>query len=196
VAGLRRLPPPGVPVPPYGVLIVKFRDGVPAQQGIDSLAARIDRLGPYAVTGPSTPADLVNFGQLQDLPLLLGSALGLLALLTIAHLLLTAVHRRRHDLAVLRAIGFTGWQVRAAVAWMAVTLTVAALAIGAPFGVLCGRQAWRLFCGQLGIPPVVAVPLLSFMVLVVAGLALAVAIATIPGVSASRARPAEALRAE
>jgi len=37
---------------------------------------------------------------------------------------------------------------------------------------------------------------LSFALLVVAGLALAVAVASVPGISASRIRPADALRAE
>jgi hypothetical protein len=196
VAGLLRLPPSGTQAPPYNGLIVKFRPGVPLQQGINSLTARIERLGPYAISGPSTPADLVNFGQLQDLPLLLGLALGLLALLTITHLLLTSVHRRRRDLAVLRALGFTSGQVRVTVSWMAVTLAAIALTVGIPVGLLCGRQAWRFFAGQLGISDVARGPVLSFALLAVAGLALAVAIAFVPGISASRIRPADALRAE
>ena len=196
VAGLRRLPPPGLSPPPYNGLVVTFRPGVTAQQGISALTAPIQRLGPYAVSGPSTPADLVNFGQLQELPLLLGLALGLLALLTIAHLLLTSVRRRRRDLAVLRALGFTGGQVRAAVSWMAVTLAAVAMAVGIPVGLICGRQAWHFFAGQLGISDVPVVPPFSFAVLVVAGLAMAVAIAAIPGISAARTRPAESLRTE
>jgi hypothetical protein len=196
VAGLLRLPPSGTSAPPYNGLVVKFRPGVPLQQGISALTTRIERLGPYTVSGPSTPADLVNFGQLQSLPLLLGLALGLLALLTITHLLLTSVHRRRRDLAVLRALGFTGGQVRATVSWMAVTLAAVALAVGIPVGLLCGRQAWRFFAGQLGISDVTRTPVLSFVLLAVAGLALAVAIAFVPGISAGRIRPADALRAE
>ena len=196
VAGLLRLPPPGVSAPPYNGLVVKFGPGVPLQQGINSLTARIERLGPYAISGPSTPADLVNFGQLQDLPLLLGLALGLLALLTITHLLLTSVRRRRRDLAVLRALGFTGGQVRATVSWMAVTLVAVALAVGIPVGLLCGRQAWRFFAGQLGISDVARAPVLSLVLLAVAGLALAAGIALVPGISASRIRPADALRTE
>ncbi|MFY9775920.1 MAG: FtsX-like permease family protein, partial [Trebonia sp.] len=196
VAGLRRLPPPGTSAPPYNGLVVKFRPGVPLQEGISALTTRIERLGPYAISGPSTPADLVNFGQLQSLPLLLGLSLGLLALLTITHLLLTSVHRRRRDLAVLRALGFTGGQVRATVSWMAVTLAAIALAVGIPVGLLCGRQAWRFFAGQLGISDVTRAPVLSFVLLAVAGLALAVAIALVPAISASRIRPADALRAE
>jgi hypothetical protein len=104
LAGLLRLSPKGESAPPYNALVVKFRPGVSLQLG--ELSARVEGLGPYAISGPSTPADLVNFGQLEDLPLLLGLALGLAALLTIAHLLLTSVRRRRRDLAVLRALGF------------------------------------------------------------------------------------------
>jgi FtsX-like permease family len=194
--GLFGLVPRGVQLPPYTAIMVRFRPGVSAAAGISALAARVGRLGPFGVIGPSTPADLVNFGQLQDLPLLLGLSLALLALLTIAHLLLTAVRRRRRDLAVLRALGFTGRQVRATVSWMAVTLTVVALAIGVPVGLLCGRQIWQFFAGQLGTLSVVSVPVLWFAVLVAAALALAVAIAAVPGITASRARPAEALHAE
>ena len=91
------------------------------------------RLGPFVVQGPAAPTDLVNFGRVQDMPLLLGISLSALALLTIAHLLLTIAHllvtsvrRCRGDLAVLRVIGFTRGQVRAAVAWQAGTLACAA----------------------------------------------------------------------
>jgi len=196
VAGLHALLPRGTPAPPFNGLMVKFRPGTSTRQDLAALAARVDRLGSFAVTGPTTPADLVNFGELQDLPLLLGLALGVLALLTIAHLLLTAVHRRRRDLAVLRALGFTPRQVRATVSWMAVTVTSVALIVGVPAGMIAGHQAWLLFAGQVGILPVTRTPPLSFVILVAAGLALAIAVAAIPGASASRARPADVLRAE
>ena len=51
--------------------------------------------------------------------MLLGASLGVLALATITHLLVTSVRRRRRDLAVLRAIGFTRGQVRTTVAGQA-----------------------------------------------------------------------------
>jgi hypothetical protein len=84
----------------------------------------------------------------------------------------------------------------ALVAWMAVILAAVALAVGIPVGLLCGSQAWRFFAGQLGISDVTRTPVLSFVLLAVAGLALAVAIALVPGISAGRIRPADALRAE
>ena len=194
--GLLGLAPPGLQFPPFTGLVVRFRPGISAQQQISALAVRVDRLGPFAVTGPTTPADLVNFGQVQDLPLLLGLSLGVLALLTIAHLLLTSLRRRRRDLAVLRAIGFTPRQVRAAVAWQAAILAAVALIIGIPAGIVCGRLAWRIFAGQLGIPPVLDIPFLSLAIVVAAAPALAIAVAAAPGASAARARPAEVLRAE
>ena len=196
VGGLVGLAPPGLTVPPFTGLVVRFRPGISAQQEISALAARIDRLGPFGVAGPAVPADLVNFGQVQDLPLLLGLSLGVVALLTIAHLLLTSVRRRRRDLAVLRAIGLTPRQVQATVAWQAATLAALALILGIPAGIVCGRLAWRIFAGQLGIPPVLDIPFLSLAIVVAAALALAIAVTAVPGASAARARPAEVLRAE
>jgi putative ABC transport system permease protein len=140
VAGLRRLLPPGLPVPPLDTLLVRFRPGSGGPSELNALAARTARLGPFAVQGPATPTGLVNFGRVQDLPFLLGVTLSLLALLTIIHLLLTSVRRRRRDFAVLRCLGLTRRQVRSAVGWQAGTLTAAALCLGVPAGILCGRS--------------------------------------------------------
>jgi ABC-type antimicrobial peptide transport system permease subunit len=163
---------------------------------VDALAGRVTRAGPFSVSGPATPTDLVNFGRVQDLPFLLGVALSLLALATIAHLLLTAVRRRRRDFAILRVIGLTRGQVRATVGWQAATLTATALAIGIPAGVLMGRGAWRVFAHQLGIQPVVAIPLLTLAATAAIALAVAVAVAALPGESAARSAPARILRCE
>ena len=131
--GLRQFLPPGVPLPPWDSLLVRFRPQVGVQAGADALGrAGLTPHGPFSVSGPAIPTDLVNFGRVQDLPLLLGVALGLLALGTIVHLLLTAVRRRRRDFAVLRVVGLTRGQVRATVGWQAATLASAALVIGVP----------------------------------------------------------------
>jgi FtsX-like permease family len=196
VGGLRHLLPRGVPFPPFDTLLVRFRPRVGVQAGIDALAGRIARHGPFSVSGPATPTDLVNFGRVQDLPFLLGMALSLLALATIVHLLLTAVRRRRRDFAILRVIGLTRGQVRATVGWQAATLTGTALVIGIPAGVLVGRTAWRVFAHQLGILPVVAVPALALAAMAAIALAVAVAIAALPGESAARSAPAAILRSE
>ena len=99
---------------------------------------------------------------------MLGAGLGAVALLTIGHLLITSVRRRQRDLAILRVLGFTSWQVRGTLAWQAVALAGLALVIGIPAGIVCGRVGWLIFAHQLGITPVVAVPSVELPVLAAA----------------------------
>jgi putative ABC transport system permease protein len=103
---------------------------------------------------------------------------------------------RGRDLAILATIGFTRRQVRATVAWQAATLTVVALLIGIPAGIICGRLAWLIFTRQLGIVPVIDVPLLTLAALVAAATVLALAAAVPLGEAAARSRPARVLRSE
>jgi putative ABC transport system permease protein len=194
LAGARHLP--GVPAVPLDALLVRFRPGADPRTAIGTLTSRVTRAGPFNVQEPATPTDLVNFGRVRNLPMLLGTALSGLALVTIAHLLITSVRRRRRDFAILRALGFTRGQVRRTAAWQAATLTAAALAIGIPAGAVCGRAAWLIFARHLGIVPAPDIPLPWFAVLIPIALGLAVAIAALPGESAARAKPAHLLRSE
>ena len=196
LAALHGLAPPSLQLPPFDGLLVRFRPGVSPSAGVAALAARLQRLGPIAVEGQSPPVDLLNFGEVQSMPLLLGGSLGVLALATITHLLITSVRRRRRDLAVLRTIGFTRAQVRSTVAWQAAALVTMALVIGVPVGIACGRLAWIIFARQIGIVAVIEVPLPYLALLVAAAIALAVAIAAPPGESAARTSPALVLRSE
>jgi hypothetical protein len=201
-SGLLTLVAPQVPVPPPSGVLVNFRDhnAGPGSDGggreISALTAIVQRAGPYGVLPADTPVDLVNFGQLQDLPLLTGLGLGGLALLTITHLLLTAARRHRRELSVLRALGFTPRQVRATVGWMAAAFAAVALAAGIPLGIAGGRLAWVAFTGQLGIVPVTVVPAGWVAALAATVIALSVAVAAVPARSAARARLAAVLRAE
>ena len=183
-------------VPPADTIFVRFRPGVTAQAGRSSLSARLARSGQFAIDGPATPTDLLNFGQVQDLPQVLGAGLGAVALLTIGHLLITSVRRRQRDFAILRVLGFTSGQVRRTLGWQAVALAGLALVIGVPAGIACGRLGWLIFAHQLGITPVLAVPAAGLSVMAVGWLAAAVVIATLPGEAAVRSRPAQVLRSE
>jgi hypothetical protein len=110
--GVRQLLPAKAATPPPAVVFVRFRPGAGPQAGRAALNARLARLGSFTIDGPATPTDLLNFGQVQDLPQVLGIGLAVVALLTITHLLMTSVRRRQRDFAILRALGFTSWQVR------------------------------------------------------------------------------------
>jgi ABC-type lipoprotein release transport system permease subunit len=194
--GLHYLVPMKGAVPPPDSVFVRFRPGVNLQAGRKDLATRLAQVGSYAVNAPAPPTDLLNFGQVQDLPQVLGIGLAAVALLTIAHLLITSVQRRRRDFAILRALGFTSWQVRGTLGWQALTLAGIALVIGVPAGIACGRLCWQVFAHQLGITPVVAVPLVVLTLMAAGWLAAVAVIAVLPGEAATRTPPARALRGE
>jgi len=194
--GVRHLLPAKAENPQDAVVFVRFRPGAGPQAGREALAARLARLGSFTVDGPATPTDLVNFGQVQDLPQVLGIGLAVVALLTITHLLMTSVRRRQRDFAILRALGFTSWQVRGTLCWQALALAGIALLIGVPAGIACGRLCWQVFAHQLGITPVVAVPLAALAVMAAGWLAAATVIAVLPGEAATRNRAARLLHSE
>jgi predicted lysophospholipase L1 biosynthesis ABC-type transport system permease subunit len=194
--GLRYLLPAETTMPSPAAVFVRFRPGVEPEAGRQDLAARLAEAGSFTVHGPATPTDLLNFGQVQDLPQVLGIGLAAVAVLTIAHLLITSVRRRRRDFAILRALGLTSWQVRGTVCWQALTLAGMALVIGVPTGITCGRWCWHVFAHQLGITPVVAVPLAVLALMAAGWLAAAAVIAVLPGEAATRNPPARELRSE
>jgi putative ABC transport system permease protein len=109
---------------------------------------------------------------------------------------MTSVRRRRRDFAILRALGFTSWQVRGTLCWQALTLAGIALLIGVPAGIACGRLCWQVFAHQLGITPVTAVPLAGLSVMAAGWLAAAAMITVLPGGAATRNRPARVLHSE
>jgi ABC-type lipoprotein release transport system permease subunit len=119
-----------------------------------------------------------------------------LAAATLAHTLITSIRRRRHDLAILKMLGFVPRQVRLAVAWQATTFVSAALVVGLPLGIIVGRAAWSAFARGIGVPPEPATPSLQILLTVPAAVLLANLIAAAPAVIAGRMRPAPALRTE
>jgi ABC-type lipoprotein release transport system permease subunit len=142
------------------------------------------------------PTDLVNFGRVQNLPLILGGLLGVLGALTLAHLLITSIHRRRRDLAILKAIGLTSPQVRRTITWQSSTIATVAALIGIPIGMAIGRTAWTMFADQLGVIARPETPALELVGLLVAALVTANVISLVPARLAARTEPAELFRAE
>jgi ABC-type lipoprotein release transport system permease subunit len=190
----RLLAPPGFTPPQPTDAVLRFAPGVTRAVGV----AWLERVAgqQYEVITPHKPADIVNFGQVQNLPLFLAGFIALLAMATLAHTLVTAIRRRRRDLAVHKTLGFLPSQVRAAVAWQATTFVSAAIVIGIPLGIVVGRLAWRIFADQLGTLPEPVIPPLPLLLMVPAAILVANFIAIAPGVMASRLQPAPVLRAE
>jgi ABC-type lipoprotein release transport system permease subunit len=147
--------------------------------------------------GPAVlPSGVISLGQQRALPVALAVFFALLASATVAHALVSTVRRRAGDLAVLRAIGFTRRNARLAIGWQASLLALGGLALGVPLGIIAGRVTWRTVAENF---PVVYVPplaLLALVLIVPLAVAVANALAVGPAFSATRARPAEVLRAE
>ena len=133
---------------------------------------------------------------MRTTPIVLAGLLALLALLTVAHALVTGVRRRRRDLALLKTLGFTRGQVSGAVAWQASTIGVIALVVGIPLGVVLGRWAWSALANNLGTVSEPIVPIALLLVAIPVVLVLLNAVAYLPGRVAARLRPATVLRSE
>lgn len=186
--------------PPVGdnarelTVLVRFAPGVPVEGVIADLK---ERLGSGAEIEPSAlPQDVAYLRNVRTLPKALAAFLVFLGLGALGHVLATAVRRRRHDLAVLRALGFRPLQVAGCVAWQAVTVSLVALALGIPLGVAAGRWSWRWVADST---PLQYVPPLAASVALVsipAALILANAMAALPARRAARLRPGDVLRAE
>lgn len=174
------------------VFLVKIAPGVDRR----TAEASLQKDFPHTVLTPYAPAEVENLRRIDGLPSVLAALLGLLALATIAHALVTSVRRRRHDLAILKTLGFVRGQVFATVAWQASTLAVLAGVVGLAAGVIGGRWLWIFYATRLGLRPEPAVPLVLLIIAIPFVIALANVIAAVPGRSAARTEPALVLRTE
>ena len=183
-------------VPAVSDLIVRWRPGADRK----AVVARVHARFPEVILGTDLAsgklADVVNFGGVQSAPTVVGGVLAALGLAGLAHVLVTAVRRRRRDIAILKTIGFVRGQARRTVAWQATITAFIAGIIGIPVGIAVGRWLWSLVANGLGVLPVPRTPVLIYVLLPPALIVLANMIAVLPGRSAARTRPAMVLRTE
>jgi predicted lysophospholipase L1 biosynthesis ABC-type transport system permease subunit len=167
--------------------------------GVDRAAVdrRIDALPTLdPKIGPTVAVEVDRLRQIDWFPATLAALLTVLALLAVGHALVTAVRRRRRELALLKAIGFDRRQVRATVAWQATTLATVGLVVGIPIGLIVGRLVWQLVANGLGVSTSATTPTLALLLVIPGVLALVNLIAFFPARAAARTRPAVALRSE
>lgn len=145
---------------------------------------------------PTAPTSLINFGEAVNFPLIFGAILALFGGATLAHLLVVSVSRRRHEIALLKVLGFVNGQVGSVVAWQATTLAVIGAAVGTPLGVVIGRVVWRAFANNLGAVPDPVVPIWLLVAFVVGVVVTANVIAVTPALVATRSRPVQLLRVQ
>jgi hypothetical protein len=178
-------------------VLLRWRDGASraaVAAAEQQIRAQVDPGG--AAGPPELPSAVVELGRLRVLPTALAAFFALLAVATVAHALVTTVHRRRHDLAVMRSFGFTSRQSRLAIAWQATLLAVAGVVVGVPLGIVVGRRVWLWLADNFPIAYAPPLALVVIVLLVPVAILVANALAAWPGRAAARIRPAEALRVE
>jgi ABC-type lipoprotein release transport system permease subunit len=184
----------------YNFFLLRYRPGTDLRVA----AARVTRAavrskcppGLCVVTSDQRPSDIENYTGVRDTPLALGAVLALLAVGTLAHVLITGVRRRLRDLAMLKTLGLLRSQLLQVVSWQATALAAAALLAGLPLGLLAGRWAWLLFAGAAGVGSQAAVPVSLVLLVIPVTLIMAVLLAAVPGWTAARIRPVLILRGE
>jgi ABC-type lipoprotein release transport system permease subunit len=171
---------------------LRWADGVDQRAAAERLRARV----PVTLNPLQRPADLVNFGRVETMPLVTGGLIACLAVAMLGHLLVSSVRHRRRDLAVLKALGFQRRQVSLTIVWQASTLVTVALAIGVPVGVAAGRWIWLAVAERIGVVPEPVLPAALLALLAAATVLVANLVAAVPAWMAARTRPATVLRSE
>jgi ABC-type lipoprotein release transport system permease subunit len=142
------------------------------------------------------PAEIVNYRSMSTTPAVLAVALGTGAVVALALTLMAVVRRRRRDLALLKALGFTRRQLATTVAWQSSVAVAIGTIVGLPFGIAVGRALWDVFAREIHAVPQPAVPAVTIALIAVGGLVLANIVAALPGRQAARTPVALVLRAE
>jgi len=190
------------------LVFVRLRNGVsPAagrtdMQRVANEADRVFAADPHTqgnnivVLGVQHPAQIVNYRSIGSTPVILAVGLAGGAIVALGLTLAASVRRRRRDMALLKALGFTHGQLSAAVAWQATVTAAIGVVVGIPLGIVIGRQLWTLFANSLDAVPDPTVPALSVLLVGIGALVFANVVAALPGRSAARTPTALVLRAE
>jgi ABC-type lipoprotein release transport system permease subunit len=176
-------------------VLVRFAPNVDQDAALDRLRAFGERVD-VMPAGEQVPSNVDNLDELGALPWVLAVFLALLAAIAAVHVLMSTTRRRRHDLAVLRVLGFIAGQVRSTLRWQALTVAGVGLLAGVPAGVFAGRRIWSALADSVGVVDDWTFPWLTVAVVVPAALGVAVLLAIAPGRAAARLSPGRVLRAE
>ena len=149
-----------------------------------------------ALLGVQHPAQIVNYRSVGSTPVVLAAGLAAGAIIALGLTLAGSVRRRRLDLALLKALGFTQRQLASAVAWQATVTAIIGATVGIPIGIIIGRQLWTLFARSLSAVPDPTVPALPVVLVGAGALFFANLVAALPGRSAAATSTGLILRSE
>jgi hypothetical protein len=180
--------------------LVRLKPGTARGPAIERLLDAIPPPYAFDVAPVAVPEDIEALDRASGTPIVLAALLAVLALATLIHALVTSVRRRRRDLAILVALGFTRRQLRAqvatTVAWHASVVAMFAVLVAVPVGIALGRWLSGILTDELGALPDLVVPVGTIAIIVAAAIVLANVVAFVPGRLAARLQPAAVLRTQ
>lgn len=192
------------PIPGPNAILVRIRPGVSSSAAYRSLVRinneineipKASGLAGGVLTG-LRPVEIVNFHAMGTTPEIFAGSLALGAIAALGFILVASVRRRRRDLALLKALGFTQRQLSAAIAWQATVAALIGVVVGLPLGIVSGRDLWILFARKIHAVPDPTVSILSLALIGAGALVFSNLVAVLPGRIAARTSTALVLRAE
>jgi hypothetical protein len=183
----------------FHIATVALRPGADVQAVMHRLTAKVRALKGgqgFAVEVTPPPTIILAVRDVAALPLALSAFLAVLAVGAVGHALSIAVRRRRHELAVLRALGLTRRQSRLVIGTQATLLAVIGLAFGVPLGVALGRVLWHAAANTTPLAYNTPWALLALLLIAPVALVAANLLAAWPARRAARLRTAQILRTE
>jgi hypothetical protein len=178
---------------------IDLRDGVDPVAFVARLGEHLrpwDATGaqPLVFTSAVRPPEIVNVTDLRTAPVLLGALLGVSLVVGLLSSTAVSVRERRHELAILQALGFGSHDLYVSVSSQVVAMAAVGLAAGLPLGALAGTRAWHRFAEALGVVPGASVPFTIVAGVVVGAVLAALLAAAWPARTAARLAPGAVLR--
>lgn len=113
------------------------------------------------------PASIANLDRVKRVPQIIIGFAALLTVLVLTYALVTVATRRRHDLAVLRALGMRPGAARRVMWWHGGFLSVFVIVVGVPIGLIGGRLLWHAISASVDSKYVPLTPALALAVVAV-----------------------------
>ncbi len=167
-------------------LLINLAEGVTQ----DDLATAIGNPGGRV----SVPDDVTNLDGVGQIPVALAIFGAMLAAAVLAFALVGIVRRRRHDLAILRALGASPRQIGGSVLTASVLIVGPSAVFGIVIGAVLGRAYWTSVAAGVPVAAQPVVPLAMVALIALGALATGCLLVAGPARLATRIRPAEILR--
>jgi FtsX-like permease family protein len=183
----------------FHLAVVSVRPGADVQTTairLNKAAAAVKGGEAFPFSPPPPLSQVQTVRDVAALPLALSAFLAVLAVGAVGHALSIAVRRRRHELAVLRALGLTRWQSRLVIGTQATLLALVGLAFGIPLGIALGRILWHAAANMTPLAYNPPWALLALLLIAPVALLAANLLAAWPARRAARLRTAHILRTE